>query len=113
MFTMLRRIGVGPYPADQMVTAEQLQQMAEEGGDDKSALDALLLPMDTAAQGLEAVEVSAKGQKAFQHGNPHKPDSQLTGLVRVYGPEGLFLGVGEMMLDGELAPRKVVNYVEV
>lgn len=121
--TMLRRTKVGHYPADAMISTEQLQSMGEaarEAADDTSlgetvlgdyqALDALLLPMDTAPSLLPEVEIDAKAERAFSHGNPAIVMDSQQGLVRVYNGERLFLGVGEVT-DKTLSPKRVVNYL--
>lgn len=107
----LRRIGVGHYPADKMHTVEQLEQLLDENADDRSALDDLLLPMDTAAELLDSVTISAQDTVAFMHGNPVRDDYGLgDGQYRVYDQDQRFLGVG--IVDGQqcLAPKRVVNY---
>lgn len=109
----LRRLSVGHYPADQMLTVEQLEKLAEQGGDDKSAIDALLLPMDTAAILLDEVTIDEKGKVAFEHGNPVSGDfSGVDGAIRVYTKDKLFLGVGHIDEQKRLAPKRVVNYVD-
>ena len=117
--TMLRRTKVGHYPADAMISTEQLQSMGEAAREvandtslgDYQALDALLLPMDTAPSLLPEVEIDAKTERAFSHGNPAIVMDSEQGLVRVYNSDRLFLGVGEVN-DKTLAPKRVVNYVE-
>lgn len=108
---MLRRETVGHYPADKMLTVEQLEQLAQRSGDNKGALDAMLLPMDTAAILLDSVEIDDKGTVAFQHGNPVSGDFATTEQpLRVYNQDKLFLGVGFIDELNRLAPKRVVNY---
>ncbi|MCJ8274479.1 MAG: tRNA pseudouridine(55) synthase TruB, partial [Psychrosphaera sp.] len=128
----LRRLSVGHYPADKMITVEQLEALVtnqienqienevEDGGEhkvdnkltDKTAIDALLLPMDTAAILLDEVSIDEKGKVAFQHGNPVVGDfSGKDGPLRVYAQDKLFLGVGHLDEHGQIAPKRVVNYV--
>jgi tRNA pseudouridine55 synthase len=111
----LRRVSVGHYPADKMLTVEQLEQVLGEDcydiEGDKSAADALLLPMDTAAELLPMVTITVKETIAFEHGNPVIGDfSQINSVCRVYNDSGLFLGVAHVDEQGRLAPKKVVNY---
>lgn len=123
----LRRLSVGHYPADKMLTVEQLEALVthqiENEGDpelenkvtDRTAIDALLLPMDTAAILLGEVNIDEKGKVAFQHGNPVVGDfAGKEGPLRVYcGQEEdkLFLGVGQLDERGQIAPKRVVNYL--
>ncbi len=53
---MLRRTKVANYPYSAMVTMEQLAQLAQQ--QDFAALDALLLPMDTAIADLPQLMLS-------------------------------------------------------
>ncbi len=113
----LRRSGVGHYPADKMISVEQLEQLLGEDAENKAAVDQLLLPMDTAAQLLEVLTITEQDTVAFQHGNPvdgdfGQPDSDtLSGMFRIYNDKALFLGVGFIDEHGRLAPKRVVNYV--
>lgn len=111
----LRRVSVGHYPPDKMLSVEQLEQILGEdcynNEGDKSALDALLLPMDTAAELLPVVSIDAKQTVAFEHGNPVTGDyGELDGFLRVYNQDKLFLGVAFIDERGQLAPKRVVNY---
>ncbi len=111
----LRRLGVGHYPAAKMITVEALQALGEQSEDDFAALDALLLPMDTAAELLDKVVIDQKGAVAFAHGNPvfglyPKINADSQGQVRVYDDNDLFLGVGVIEAPNRLAPKRVVNY---
>lgn len=120
--SMLRRTKVGHYPADAMISTEQLQTMGEQAREaadgveesnlklgDYNALDALLLPMDTAPSLLPEVEIDQQAEKAFNHGNPVIVKGDAQGVVRVYNSQRLFLGVGEME-NKTLSPKRVVNY---
>jgi tRNA pseudouridine55 synthase len=111
----LRRLSVGHYPADKMLTVEALQQLAEDAGDDNYApMDDLLLPMDTAAVLLGRVTIDEQGTVAFQHGNPIVADlAGQTGPLRVYNQDDLFLGVGYIDEQNRLAPKRVVNYLPI
>lgn len=123
----LRRLSVGHYPADKMLTVDQLEALVSteisyhKDGDnevevkvsDRTAIDALLLPMDTAAILLDEVNVDDKGKVAFQHGNPVEGNfSGKEGPLRVYAEDKLFLGVGQLDERGQIAPKRVVNYIE-
>ncbi|MFT4925193.1 MAG: tRNA pseudouridine55 synthase [Phenylobacterium sp.] len=111
----LRRLSVGHYPVEKMLSVSELEKILGEGCydnlGDKSAADALLLPMDTAAELLEVVTITEQQTVAFAHGNPvsgsfGKAETQL----RVYNEQQLFLGVGVVDATGQLAPKRVVNY---
>lgn len=109
----LRRLSVGHYPAAKMLSVAQLEAIAEQAGEDKSKLDELLLPMDTAVQLLDKADIDAKGAVAFTHGNPaYGQFKDLSGEVRVYDLEGLFMGVGIVETPSRLAPKRVVVYCQ-
>ncbi|PSJ45915.1 tRNA pseudouridine(55) synthase TruB [Zobellella taiwanensis] len=113
--TMLRRLAVAGYPAERMLTLEQLQCILDNcKASDTSPrleLDPLLLPMDTAVQGLPEVNLSElvagyllQGQAVQVAGAP------LDGFVRMtVGEEHRFIGVGEIDDDGKVAPRRLVR----
>ncbi|WP_458735372.1 tRNA pseudouridine(55) synthase TruB [Zobellella taiwanensis] len=113
--TMLRRLAVAGYPAERMLTLEQLQCILDncKASDisPRLELDPLLLPMDTAVQGLPEVNLSElvagyllQGQAVQVAGAP------LDGFVRMtVGEEHRFIGVGEIDDDGKVAPRRLVR----
>ncbi|KFZ36974.1 tRNA pseudouridine synthase B [Shewanella mangrovi] len=113
---MLRRTQVAAYPADRMVTIEQLQTLAEQAkvalDDDAryAELDALLLPMDTAVADLPECHLSDAVVGYVMHGNPVRFDGPAAGtLVRItYGEQHQFIGIGAMTDDGQLAPKRLV-----
>ncbi|MCG3758121.1 tRNA pseudouridine(55) synthase TruB [Vibrio cincinnatiensis] len=114
--TMLRRIGVANYPAQSMVTLEQLSQRVEqaqhEGTDPYSLLDALLLPMDTAVQDLPEVNLIPELVDMVQHGQAVQVfGAPSEGMVRMTGgDEKRFLGVAHIDEDGKIAPKRLVVY---
>ena len=104
----LRRLGAGPFSAEQMVTMEQLEATLEEGG--LAAIDALLLPVDSALAGHPAVELTAtlayylcQGQAVLV------PNAPTSGLLRLYDDEARFLGIGEVLDDGRIGPRRLLR----
>ena len=105
----LRRTGVGPYvePAETFVTGEQIAALAE--AEDFKALDALLLPLDTALGHCPALKLSA--DTAFYLGQGQAvlvPQAPTEGLVRLYDPSSHFLGVGEIRDDGKVQPKRLI-----
>ncbi len=102
----LRRLAAGPFRAEQMITLPDLQKLAETG---LEALDQHLLPMDYALHHVAEIEVSPS--LAFYLGQgqavivPHAPTE---GLVRMYDKQKRFLGVGEVLDDGRISPRRLV-----
>ena len=102
----LRRTAVEPYDAARMVTLEALRERAEQG---LAALDEVLLPADTALPDWPVVRV--RGDSAFylRQGQPVLvPRAPTQGRVRLYEDEERFLGIGEILDDGRVAPRRLL-----
>ncbi|TKB44409.1 tRNA pseudouridine(55) synthase TruB [Thalassotalea mangrovi] len=112
--SMLRRVSVGQYPRDKMVTLEQLEQLLEQakgqGESPAKYLEPLLLPMDTAVADLPVAHVDEELAVYLRHGNPVMvPGLTEQGLMRiVIEPESKFIGVGQLNDDGLLAPKRLV-----
>ena len=103
----LRRTKVGPYTDQQLVTMEQLQQLAETA--DLDQLDQLLLPMDTGLAHWPAVQLTANSSFYIRQGQPVQvPKAPLDGWVRMYSENDEFIGVGEIDDDGRVAPRRLL-----
>ena len=105
--TALRREWVAGFKDHPMVSLELVEQLAEQGHE---ALDALLLPMETALKDFPQVELSAdasfyicRGQQVFV------PNSPSSGLLRLYSHENAFLGLGEIQDDGRIAPKRLIS----
>lgn len=113
--TVLRRLAVAGYPAERMLTLEQLQCILDNcKANDISPrleLDPLLLPMDTAVQSLPEVKLSELVAGYLLHGQAVQVSgAPLEGFVRMtVGEEGRFVGVGEIDDDGKVAPRRLVR----
>lgn len=111
---MLRRLQVAKYPIERMITFEQLQAMAAEANSaetpDYSALDALLLPMDSPAEAFPIVNLLPSVAAYFKQGMPvQAANAPEQGLVRVTeGEEHKFIGMAEIAEDGRVAPRRLV-----
>ncbi|WP_372590869.1 tRNA pseudouridine(55) synthase TruB [Guyparkeria sp.] len=112
--TKLRRIGLGPWSieatgdrsADRAWTLDDLEVLAEEGG--LAALDRVILPIDSALGAYPAVVLDASSVDPIRHGHPvFVPKAPQTGWFRLYSPDDLFLGMGEVLDDGRTAPRRL------
>ncbi|WP_448549219.1 tRNA pseudouridine(55) synthase TruB [Thalassotalea fusca] len=114
--TVLRRVSVGSYPADKMVTLEQLESLLEEARakdiQPSTLLDPLLLPLNTAVTGMHPVFIDEESARYLRNGNPVQAvNSPVSGLVQVIiGDDvesGEFIGVGSMNDDGLVAPKRI------
>ena len=104
----LRRFGVGPYNASGMVTLDALEEcLAREG---EKGLDGLLLPMESGLSQWPDVRLSGDAAFYLRQGQPVLvPHAPTAGLVRLYEGQRRFLGVGEILDDGRVAPRRLLN----
>lgn len=103
---ILRRIGAGPFDQSQMVTLDQLEERIENDG--KEAADEWLLPLDTALTDWPSVELDSDTGFYLLNGQPvQAPGAPLEGSVRIYVDELGLVGLGEMLPDGRVAPRKL------
>lgn len=104
----LRRLGAGPFSADQMVTMEQIETALAEGG--LPAIDAMLMPVDSALAASPAIELAStlayylcQGQAVLV------PNAPTSGLLRLYDDRQRFLGIGEVLDDGRIGPRRLLR----
>ena len=115
----LRRSAVGSYPVDKMVTLPQLEalleQANEEGITPSELLDPLLLPMQSAVEGMPAVYIDDMSANFLRHGNPVQAyKAPAEGCMQVYIGEdendenAEFIGVGFINDDGQVAPKRIV-----
>lgn len=104
----LRRLAVGPFDEGQtLYTVDQLTEIAEQG---YNALDALLLPLDAAIADRPSVHLGADSAFYVRQGQPVMvPRAPTEGLVRIYEDESDFIGVGEVLDDGRIGPRRLVH----
>lgn len=106
--TVLRRLSAGPYPAERMLTLEQLGEIKDEAG--FAGIDEKLLPLSTAVADWPRAELGDNAAWYMLQGQPVMADVRpRDGWVGVYqASDGAFLGVGEVLEDGRIAPRRLV-----
>jgi tRNA pseudouridine55 synthase len=101
----LRRLGSGPYQDPPMVTLDTLQALAEKG---MAALDAVLLPVESAVVDWPGLRLSDDVAYYLRRGQAVLvPRAPTAGWVRLYEGDAKFLGVGEVLDDGRIAPRRL------
>jgi tRNA pseudouridine55 synthase len=102
----LRRIGVGPFDDTQLVDMQALEELAQEG---EQALDRLLLPIESGLAQWPGVSLTGDAAFYLRQGQPVLvPKAPSTGWVRLYEGETRFLGMGEILDDGRVAPRRLM-----
>ena len=103
----LRRLSVGNYQENAMITLAQIENLAKNS--DFTALDGLLLPVASMMKDWPEVLLSSDMVHYILEGHPVLiPKAPSSGLVKLKTKTGLFLGVGEIMEDGKVAPRRLV-----
>ena len=98
----LRRTATGPFQIEQALTLEQLQGM------DSNIVHTHLIAVDKPLTQIPAVELSVTEAALIRQGQQIAFSSEIAGTVRIYCLQA-FLGLGEMLLNGKLAPKKLFN----
>lgn len=105
--TVLRRLAVGPFGLGSAMHGLAELELAAQGG--TAALDALLQPVDSALAHWPKADLAGDAAWYFAKGQPvFVPGAPTAGRLRVYAAQR-FLGVGEIISDGRLAPRRLLN----
>jgi tRNA pseudouridine55 synthase len=104
----LHREAVAGFRPEYMLDLPQLEAEAQIGVE---ALRSHLLEADVALEGMLSISLNAAESVRFGNGQAVAPSegSAETGLVRVYGVDREFLGVGERIEDGRILPRRIFN----
>ena len=104
---MLRRTQAGSFGLTNAVTLAQLEAVVDAGSED--SLDALLLPVDASLAHLTSVVLSEAATFYLRKGQTVVvPNGPRSGMVRIAGAEGDFLGVGKVQEDGTIAPVRLL-----
>lgn len=101
----LRRLSVGGYVAEQMISLEQLLALKER--DAFAEMDALLLPAESFALCLPQIDITEAAAFQLRHGRP-LPVQQADGLVGINIATNRFIGVGEIK-DGMLVAKRLTK----
>lgn len=100
----LRRLAVGELTVDRAVSLETVRSAA-----DPEARAALLLPIDIALSGLPDVHLTPLAAHYLCRGQPVSVrHSHSPGWVRLYAGAEQFLGMGQVLDDGRVAPRRLL-----
>lgn len=103
--TELRRLGVGPYDTAGMVDLHSLKA----GAEDMAALDAHLFPIESALTQWPDVRLSPDATFYLRQGQPVVvPHAPTSGWVRLYAADQRFLGMGQVLDDGRVAPKRMM-----
>ena len=104
--TALRRQEVGNYKENQMVAFEKL---IVEGN--REVLRSLLLPVESLLTAYPAVQLTSTTHFYIQRGQavliPHAPTQ---GYVKLISPDRNFIGIGVILSDGRVAPKRLIKH---
>ena len=101
----LRRVGAGPFTAGDMMELATIESLASEG---PGGLDASLRPMEAAVSQWPSVQLPEGVAFYLRKGQPVLvPHAPTEGWVRIHSERAGFIGVGEVLDDGRIAPRRL------
>ena len=103
----LRRLEAGPFSIEQTITLDELEQLSQE------EMDAKLAPVCAAVTEWPSVRLTDVMASYVRQGQPVQVAGAPTeGWVSIFEESGEhqeeFIGVGEIMDDGKVAPRRIV-----
>lgn len=100
----LDRLQVGPYHLDDAISLEALAEFTEE------ERDARLLPADNLTLDLPRIDLDLEAAWQISHGQAiWRAGLHVGELLRLYAPDGCFLGVAEVDQDGKAAPKRLIS----
>lgn len=103
--TALRRTAVGAFRVEEAVTLERLKALT-----DPAERSALLLPSDRGLAHLPGVNLSRDAAYYLCRGQSVRAEAVPgAGWVRLYGEGAHFLGVGVVLPDGRVAPKRLLH----
>ncbi len=107
----LRRVQAGPYALHQSVTVSTLTAVSEQQGLD--GLMGYLLPVDSTVSDWPEVVLAQSASRSLSQGQSIKLSLPVKeGWVRVVEADSRFLGVGEVLGNGHLVPRRLVSQAQ-
>lgn len=104
----LQRTACGPYHCGQMVTLEALEALAEQGDE---ALDAVLLPPETAVPHWPEVHLTLEEADKMLHGQPLKTGLSAAPSVQLWAVDSgvrLLIGIGRID-DGRIRAKRLLQ----
>jgi tRNA pseudouridine55 synthase len=104
----LRRTGVGPYDDQSMLSLEQIQSAFADKRFQE--MDGWLLPLESALADWPEVKLTPDAAFYMKQGQPILvPNAPTSGWVRLYANQSDFLGVGQILEDGRVAPKRLMQ----
>ncbi|MGI9237627.1 MAG: tRNA pseudouridine(55) synthase TruB [Woeseiaceae bacterium] len=103
---MLHRETVGAFKTEDMLDMRSAELAAEDGPE---ALRERLLPADAALASWSDCQVESDAAERFCGGQAVPCGSSESGLVRVYDTGQRFLGIGMLVGDGNVTPKRIFH----
>lgn len=104
---MLRRIKAGPFVEGDAVSMTTLEGLKQR--DALADMDGLLRPAEIAVEKLPKVVLGEAAGFYLRQGQPVLvPKAPTSGLVQLFLQAGGFIGIGEILDDGRVAPRRLI-----
>lgn len=104
----LRRTSIGDFKESDMITIAQLEQLKHD--EVFQAMDNLLLPMEAAISALPPVFLHPDLVHYLQQGSPVLiPQIPKGPWMRLHTKEGELIGIGELLEDGRVAPKRLLR----
>jgi tRNA pseudouridine55 synthase len=102
----LHRSAVTPYESNSMITLDELELL----DNNLTALKPLLLPVNTVVQAMPFIELTKEAVFYIKQGQAvMSPKRNMTGSIQLIDDKGLFMGIGEMLEDGRVAPKRLIE----
>lgn len=102
----LRRTKVGPFSVENAVSMESIETLTEEGF---AALDRLILPIEQALADWPEIKLTENSAFYLNQGQAVQvAQAPTSGLVRLSSNQR-FIGIGEILDDGRVAPRRLLK----
>ncbi len=106
--TKLRRLKVGFFDLNDSFTLDELAETLALSGVDE--LDRRLLPVDSALEGWPSVDLNEDAAFYVKQGQAVTvPKVPTAGLVKLYQNGGVFIGIGKILDDGRVAPKRLLS----
>jgi tRNA pseudouridine55 synthase len=104
----LSRTAVGDFRLEDAISLEEVKAMREH----RAELDTLLIPGDRGLRHLPGVTLSTDAAYYLVRGQAVRAaELPRNGLVRLYAEEAGFLGVGKVLGDGRVAPKRLFQSI--
>lgn len=99
----LRRVRIGKFDIGQALTLQQVESMS------LVERDSVLLPVDCLVEDMPRIVLDVDSAYYVRQGQSvWLPKQKDTGPVRLYDAKQAFIGLGEIGLDGKIAPKRLV-----